>query len=101
MTYITFSTCWYIIKNKHKIETFLLWIDNLLINVNNFNLVIYTDINTLEYLSKYTNNSRIKIIIKSINNFYNYKYKDQWIKNEEKNKDYEINIDWKLNMLWS
>ena len=42
---ITFSTCWYIVKSKFSIEQYLEWIHNLFSIVNNFNLVIYTDIN--------------------------------------------------------
>ena len=45
---ITFSTCWYIMNNRHTIETFLLWIDNFLTNINNFILC-------LENNSKYNN----------------------------------------------
>jgi hypothetical protein len=40
---ITFSTCWYIVKSKFPISTYLEWIKNLFSIVNNFNLVIYTD----------------------------------------------------------
>ena len=98
---ITFSTCWYIMNSKHTIETFLLWIDNFLSNINNFNLVVYTDDDASKYFLQYLNNPRIKIIIKPINTFYNYKYKEEWIKNEEILKKDLINIDWKLNMLWS
>ena len=38
--------------------------------------------------------------MKEFENFYNYKYKNNWIANQDKSilKD---KIDWKLNMLWS
>jgi hypothetical protein len=58
--------------------------------------------------SKYiniNNNDKIKIIIKPIEKFYNYKYKLNWIKNHEKNiylnDKSNWKSDWKLNMLWS
>ena len=65
---------------------------------NNFNLVIYTDENSLQYIPKREN---VKIIIKSFEQFYNYKYKDYWIQNHEKNNLLNNRIDWKVNMLWS
>ena len=47
---ITFSTCWYVIKSKFPIETYLKWIKNLLSIVHNFNLVIYTNMESMAYL---------------------------------------------------
>ena len=73
---ITFSTCFYIFKSKFDKSVYLEWIDNMLSNVNNYYLVVYTDENTLPYLSKYTTiNEKIKFVIKPIESFYNYKYK--------------------------
>jgi hypothetical protein len=101
---ITFSTCWYILKSKFPIEQYLKWINNLLSIVHNFNLVIYTDENsykTIQHLIN-PNNNKIKVIIKPIEDFYTYKYKEYWIKNHEKsNMELHKMIDWKLNMLWN
>ena len=33
--------------------------------------------------------------------FYNYRYKDAWIKNHQINHSLNENTEWKLNMLWS
>jgi hypothetical protein len=71
--------------------------------VNNFNLVIYTDENSSKHINNDAvyNNPRIKIIIKPITDFHNYKYKDYWIKNHEWNTVLNTTTCWELNMLWS
>jgi len=74
--------------------------NNFISIVNNFNLVIYTDENSCKYIN-IKNNPKIKIILKPFENFYNYKYKDYWIKNHEKNNLLNNMVDWKVNMLWS
>jgi hypothetical protein len=101
---ITFSTCFYVLKSKFPVETYLRWINNLLSIVNNFNLVIYTDKESLKYMLRLidTTNKKIKVIVKSLTNFYTYKYKKYWIKNHEKsNMTLHKVIDWELNMLWN
>ena len=97
---ITFSSCFYIIKSKFHPSTYIQWMNNFISIVNNFNLVIYTDIHSLQYIDT-KNNSRIKVIIKPLEQFYNYKYKDYWIKNHEKNDLLRERIQWEVNMLWS
>ena len=105
---ITFSTCWYIVKSKFPITTYLEWIKNLFSIVNNFNLVIYTDINGYNSLKQLllTNNflkkkDQIKVIIKPMNEFYGYRYKDEWIKNHNNSQlSLHKKVDWELNMLW-
>ena len=101
---ITLSTCWYILKSKFDIKTYLRWITNLLSIVRNFNLVIYTDHNSLKtlfHLIDFTN-KKIKIILKPFDCFYTYKYKDYWIKNHEtSNLILHSHIDWQVNMLWN
>jgi len=97
---ITFSTCWYIFKSKFNIETYNQWIDNMLSNVNNYYLVVYSDENSSKYIEKYLNNPNIRLIIKPYEEFYNYRYKDYWINNHEKNTILNKIIDWKINMLW-
>jgi hypothetical protein len=73
----------------------------MLSNVNNYYLVVYTDENTLPYFSKYAENDKIKMVVKPFEAFYNYKYKDQWIKNHEMNHLLNGMTEWKVNMLWS
>jgi hypothetical protein len=74
--------------------------NNFISIVNNFNLVIYTDENSSKYIDT-KENPKIKIIIKPIEEFYNYKYKDFWIKNHIKNIHLNDKSCWELNMLWS
>ena len=75
---ITFSSCFYIIKSKFEPAKYVEWMDNFISIVNNFNLVIYTDENSSQFI-KTNNNPKIKVIIKPLEQFYNYKYKDYWI----------------------
>jgi len=101
---LTLSTCWYILKSKFDKKTYLNWIRNIGSIVNNFNLVIYTNATSLKDIIQHINvkNKRIKIIIKPIEEFYNYRYKDYWIKNNEKSGlTLHKHIDWELNMLWN
>ena len=98
---IVFSTCWYILKSKFDKNLYQQWIDNFLNNVNNFYLVIYTNKDSYEMLKQYEQNSRIKIILLELEEFYNYKYRDYWVKNHEKNYLLNNITCWELNMLWS
>jgi hypothetical protein len=101
---ITLSTCWYILTSKFDNKTYLKWITNLLSIVHHFNLVIYTDNNSLKlfvHLIDFSN-KKIKIIITAIEEFYTYKYKDFWVKNHKNsNLNLHSHIDWRLNMLWN
>ena len=66
--------------------------------------MIYTNYESISYLLPLIDkkNDKIKIIIKPIEEFYTYKYKDYWIKNHESsNMDLHRETDWKLNMLWN
>ena len=99
---ITLSTCWYVLKSKFDEKTYLEWIKNIISITNNFNLVIYTDIESLKKLNIKLDNKKIKIIIKPFECFVTYKYKNNWIKNHKNSKlILHKNIDWKLNMLWN
>jgi len=97
---ITFSSCFYIIKSKFEPAKYVEWMNNFISIVNNFNLVIYTDLNTSKYI-KTNNNPKIKVIIKPLEEFYNYKYKDYWIENHDKNLLLNDKSCWELNMLWA
>ena len=98
---ITFSTCWYVFKAKFDTMTYLKWIDNMLSNVNNYNLVIYSDSFSSPCLQPYLDNPRVKLVIKPHEMFYNYRYKNAWIANHEKNELLKNRVDWKVNMLWA
>jgi hypothetical protein len=77
-----------------------MWMNNFISIVNNFYLVIYCDENSSRYIDT-KGNEKIKLIIKPIEKFYNYKYKTYWIKNHDKNLLLKNLIQWELNMLWS
>lgn len=101
---ITFSSCFYVLKSKFDSDTYVSWMNNFISIVNNFNLVIYTNKYSSQYIDT-KNNPRIRVIIKSIKQFYNYKYKKYWIHNHTNNHlmngNINHNTEWKLNMLWS
>jgi hypothetical protein len=107
---LTLSTCYYNIKSKFPPTKYLAWANNLLSIVNNFNLVIYTDRKSFVLFKKlFIINPtitkkigvKIKIIIKPLEDFFGYKYKDNWIKNHSSSGlDLHQNVDWMLNMLW-
>ena len=83
---------------------------NFIGNVNNFNLIIYTNkesYSVLEPLIQIQDNTneKIKVIFKEWEEFYGYKWRDNWINNHQNNNllndKSRFNTDWKLNMLWS
>jgi hypothetical protein len=101
---LTLVTCWYIVKSKFNVTTYMSWITNLISIVNNFNLVIYTDLEGYKML--YTipgiTNNKIRIVLKSFENFYTYKYKEKWINNHNNSiMDLHKRTDWHLNMIWN
>jgi hypothetical protein len=81
-------------------EKYIDWMNNLISIVNNFYLVIYTDVASSKYINT-RNNPNIKVIIKPIESFHNYQYKNYWIKNHQNNFLLNGNTCWQLNMLWS
>jgi hypothetical protein len=107
---LTLSSCWYNVKSKFPPTKYTEWIYNLLSIVNKFNLVIYTDKDSFSILKPiFINNPsisnkigiKIKIIIKPMDEFFSYKYKDQWIQNHETSGlDLHQTVDWSLLMLW-
>jgi len=102
---ITFSTAWYVLSAKFPPSTYQNWITNMISCVNNYNLVIYTDTSGLQHLqsfaSDYLENPNIRIIIKKMEDFYNYRYRDNWISNHTKNIYLNQRTEWKLHMLWA
>lgn len=98
---ITYSTCFYILKNKHNLDNFKGWIHNMLSQVNYYNLVIYTNEESKYLFNKYLSNKNILVVIKPIEELNLYKYKEQWIYNHERNNILKNRITWELNMLWN
>jgi len=100
---ITFSTCWYVLdRAKFDNYTYRSWFSNLLQNVKNFHLVVYTDDNSKEMLIPCINNNKnIKLVIIPQEQFYNYRYKENWEKNHTINNSINQISSWHLNMLWA
>lgn len=98
---LVLSTAFYIFKNKFDIQTYIGWMKNFLLYVENFKLIIYTNKNTYNIFKDIIDgNKNIKIIIKEIEDFYLYKYKNFFVENHKKNFLLRDKIDWKLNLLW-
>ena len=98
---VVFSTCWYSFKAKFNHDVYQPWINHMIETVKNYHLVIYTDSNSLERLSCAVNNPKIKIVIKPIENFVQFKHKDKWIENHKKNTSLNTRCGWEVNMLWA
>jgi len=101
---LTLSSCFYIIKSKFDANKYVEWMNNFISICNNFNLVIYTNKESAHHIQT-NGNPRIRVIIKPIEQFFCYKYKDNWVQNHEKNAmlnhKSQFNTAWELNMLWS
>lgn len=98
---IIFSSCFYIFKSKFPSDTYIKWMNNFLSIVNdNIYLVIYTNKETRPYIDT-KNNLNIHVVIKPITEFYGYKYKNEWIRNHEKNVLLNNKVEWEINMLWN
>ena len=97
---ITFSSCFYVFKAKFDVGVYVEWMNNFLSIVKNFNLVIYTDEHSKKFISS-TDNPRIRIIIRPLEQFHQYNYKDFWISNHEQNYYLKDKVDWRVNALWS
>ena len=97
---ITFSSCFYLLNSKFHPHRYIEWMNNFISIVNNFNLVIYTNEESKQHINT-NNNPRILVVVKPFEEFYNYKYKDNWINNHQKNNSISVFSDWVLNMLWS
>lgn len=100
---ITLVTGWYSLKSKFNASQYAEWISNMISAVNEANLVIYTNNESYDLVSTIaTNKSTIKIVIKPMEEFFTYNYKDNWIQNHEQSGLLlHSHIDWQLNMLWS
>ena len=100
---ITFTTCWYQLRSKFDTNVYKQWMAYFLENAN-FHLVIYTNKESLSLVEPFQRD-RVKIVLKEWEDFKGYRYKDQWIKNHEKNdllnERSPWKTDWKLNLLWA
>ena len=104
--YATFATCWYKLNSKFSEDTYLRWMKYMLEEVNNYNLVLFTDEEGEQMLRDhfapyYFLNPHIKIVLKPVEQWHNYQYKKEWIRNHKINTLLNGKTEWTLNMLWS
>ena len=98
---ITLSTCFYRLHSKFDAQVYTKWATNLFEIVSRFGLVVYTDAESKSYLPSVSPGSPITIIVLPLPEFYNYRYKDYWISNHERNHLLNTRTAWELNMLWA
>ena len=98
---ITFSTCFYAIKSKFHADQYVQWMSNFISIVHSFYLVIYTDEHSLQYIPDVSSNPNIQVVLRPMDQLYNYKYKSFWIENHARNHLLKDKSSWELNMLWA
>jgi len=104
---ITFVSAWYQFKSKFDATVYKQWMTNLLHNVHQFNLIIFTDAKSKPLLDSIllsqTNptSPNIRIIVKEHTKFHTYPLKEEWIENHKKNTLLNQKTEWKVHMLWS
>jgi hypothetical protein len=99
---VTFATCWYALHSKFPVSTYLNWMQYLLRKNSHYYLVLFTDADGAQLLQDhFPLHSHLQIIQKPIEQWYNYRYKDHWIKNHQKNRLLNDRTEWALNMLWA
>ena len=97
---ITFVTCFYKIKSKFDINTYIEWAKNFINENANFNLVLYTNEESYSYIEEIVkNNLKVKTVFKELSEFHLYKYKTKWEINQNKNTELS-QVSWELIMLW-
>lgn len=99
---VTFATCWYALKSKFPINTYLEWMKHFFASVNNYYLVIFTDTEgEITLRAHFPDHVLIKIVVKPYEAWHNYQYKSDWITNHQKNTLLNDRTEWTLNMLWA
>jgi hypothetical protein len=112
---LTLVSCFYKINNthgntllKHEPEKYIEWITKFLTIVKNFNLVIFMDIFTYDYICQYKLNEiidsksdKIKVVFKEKSQFYCYRFKNYFIKNQKYvTFDNYNKMSWEMNLIW-
>ena len=82
---LTLSTCWYTFKNKHNTGKYIEWMKNFLNYVDNFNLIIYTNQNSVDIFKNFSLSDRVKIVILEKEDWDLIKYEQQLLNNFERN----------------
>jgi hypothetical protein len=95
---IIFYSLIYKVKSKVDFEKYEEWGNNLIKNIKDHPLIIYTDKYTYNLLKHILNNDNIKIIFLELTEFKYYKYIDFLDKSKKLTEGY--NIDPKLLLIW-
>ena len=82
---LTLSTCWYTFKNKHNTGKYIEWMKNFLNYVDNFNLIIYTNKNSVDIFKNFNLSDRVKIVILEKEDWDLIQYEEQLLNNFERN----------------
>lgn len=103
---LTLISGWYNLKNKFDEDTYGRWMSNLISNVRQFYLIIFTDSSGSEIINRFINDdnenrSFITVVIRELSDLEGYTMKDYWIENHSRNTSLRDRISWELNMLWS
>lgn len=101
MTRVTLISAYYILNSKYPASEYNAWIKKMLATITNCYLVIFTDENSIHVLKPYEHRSNIKIVLRPMETFYTYSFKDHWIRNHSANYLLNNRTEWKLHMLWS
>ena len=98
MNNIIFYTLIYKIKSKFDFKKYEEWGSNLIKNMKDQLLVIYTDQNTYDILKDYLKSDNIKLIFLELNEFKYYKYIDFFERCTSLTEGF--NIDARLLLIW-
>ena len=79
---LTLVSALYILDSKFNIETYESWMCNLLTNVNNFRIIIYTNNETYPILALYECD-KVIIVIKELEELSTYYLKENGLKTIE------------------
>ena len=97
---IAFSTCFYAINSKFDPSTYVKWMGHLFSIIHQCKLVVYTDEASRVYINTH-DNPNIIVVVKPLEQLYNYRYKEYWIDNHRNNSLLNGVSCWELNMLWA
>src|SRR3989338_3518467 len=96
---ITVVTCFFQIRSKYSTAEYFKWIENFL--KIPMKLVIYTDVNSVEFIKKVSNQNTTRIILLNISEFYMFKYMDYFKYCHSIDPETEIGHTPELYLIWA
>ena len=97
---LTLTTCWYNFKNKFTPEIYQKWISNFINYVENFNLVIYTDKNSIDIFKNFDLSDKVKIVVYEKEDWELHPLDSKLEKSYQKNKYLNRMVQKEVIMLW-